>query len=245
MELWKKRATCNHGSGIFDLLESASTVHSINCYCNLCGREERGGTGTNARPRRQRHSSELFNLSTCTLGATKVPIIKTWISADLLIHQYLVDSAPYNYQSDKSPYRLSACLMILHTLPSTMRDSINPGVLASSAAAAAESSRQNHNTSKLGKIIGIVISVVILILVIGIAVCYDRRRKRKSDRQGTKLRETGVEDGDEKSRPMVQQQMEVPRSLVLQPSATSFPSHSEAMYGGGGYGPRHVPMGHQ
>lgn len=114
---------------------------------------------------------------------------------------------------------------------------VNPGVLAGSAVAAEENSRHSRNTSKLGKIIGIVVSVVLLILIIGIAVCVDRRRKRKRDRQRTKLRETGVEDGDEESRPMVQQPVEVPRRLVLQPGGTYLPSHGEGMYGGGGYGP--------
>lgn len=122
---------------------------------------------------------------------------------------------------------------------------VNPGVLGAVAGTAVtESNAKKHPTSKLGKIVGAAVGGAILLILIVFAVWYDRRKKRKA-RQGTQLRETGV-DGDEEARPMVQsgegmgmgggERVGMPRPLMLQAGAAYIPPQGEGMYAGSGYG---------
>lgn len=128
---------------------------------------------------------------------------------------------------------------------------LNPGLVGAAAGTAVtENNNKKHNTSKLGKIIGAAVGGALLLILIVFAVWYDRRKKRKA-RQGTKLRETGV-DADEEARPMVQsgegmgmgggvgggmgERVGMPRPLMLQAGAAYFPPQGEGMYGGSGYG---------
>lgn len=115
---------------------------------------------------------------------------------------------------------------------------VNPGVLGAAAGTAVtEANSKKHPTSKLGKLIGAAVGGALLLIIIVFAVLYDRRKKRKA-RQGTQLRETGVDrDMNEEARPMVQsEQMGMPRLLVLQAGPAYFPPQGEGMYAGSGYG---------
>jgi len=116
--------------------------------------------------------------------------------------------------------------------------------VSAAGTAVTESNAKKHPTSKLGKIVGAAVGGAILLILIVFAVWYDRRKKRKA-RQGTQLRETGV-DGDEEARPMVQsgegmgmsggERVGMPRPLMLQAGATYIPPQGEGMYAGSGYG---------
>lgn len=127
---------------------------------------------------------------------------------------------------------------------------LNPGLIGAAAGTAVTENNKKHNTSKLGKIIGGAVAGALLLILIIFAVWYNRRKKRNA-RQGTQLRETGV-DVDEEARPMVQneagmgmggsgggemgEKVGMPRPLMLQAGATYFPPQGEGIYAGSGYG---------
>ncbi|PMD49045.1 hypothetical protein L207DRAFT_575687 [Hyaloscypha variabilis F] len=130
-------------------------------------------------------------------------------------------------------------------LPLLTRGTVNSGALAGTIVA--DNNDNNKNISSRGRIIGIIAGSVILIIVIVIAVCYDRSKKRKA-KQGTRLREIG---GEEEARPMVYGQGgAAPRTSVQMPAGNGagsgmyYPPQGEQMYPGGGYaqGPAPAPM---
>jgi hypothetical protein len=135
--------------------------------------------------------------------------------------------------------------MNLHTLPLLIRGSVNPGVLAGTDVAT-QQNENDKNISSRGRIIGAAVAAVILIVIIGGAICYDRSKKRKA-RQGTRLRDTGAGEADEEARPMYQGSVGVPRPSMMPPDGTYFPPQGQAMYAGSAYGPgpMHIPAGQQ
>lgn len=125
------------------------------------------------------------------------------------------------------------------------RAGVNPGIIAGTTVTTAENSKHSKPVSRAGVIAIIVFSSIILILLGVIAVCIDKRNKRKA-RQGEILR-----DGDEEaSRPLAEGRgggsvsmahFEVPRPLNLQsemqpPQPTGIGlRYGEQRYDMGGY----------
>jgi hypothetical protein len=103
------------------------------------------------------------------------------------------------------------------------RAGLNPGVLAGSAAGAVITSNQRKPVSKAGKIAGIVAGAVVLILLSIIAVCIDRRRRRRA-KHGTKIL-----DREEEMEALAGTQM--PNQLIDTPHVT------EPLYSGQGKQP--------